>query len=157
MVLVQLVYWLLFAVLVVGDQALKSYVTTNIAPMSVHDFIPGLLSITHITNTGAAWSMLEGKMMFFYVVTIVAVVVLAYLFIKADKKDYLYRFSLIFLLAGTVGNAIDRFTRHFVVDMFNLDFINFPIFNLADTYITIGVILIIGSLIIQLAGEKNNK
>ncbi|WP_201307638.1 signal peptidase II [Companilactobacillus farciminis] len=153
----QLVYWLLFGVLVVGDQALKSYVTTNIAPMSVHDFIPGLLSITHITNTGAAWSMLEGKMMFFYLVTIVAVVVLIYLFVKADKKDYLYRFSLIFLLAGTVGNAIDRFTRHFVVDMFNLDFINFPIFNLADTYITIGVILIIGSLIIQLAGEKNNK
>ncbi len=153
----QLVYWLLFAVLVVGDQALKSYVTLNIAPMSVHDFIPGLLSITHITNTGAAWSMLEGKMMFFYLVTIIAVVVLVYLFIKADKKDYLYRFSLIFLLAGTVGNAIDRFTRHFVVDMFNLDFINFPIFNLADTYITIGVILIIGSLIIQLAGEKNNK
>lgn len=153
----QLVYWLLFGVLVVGDQALKSYVTTNIAPMSVHDFIPGLLSITHITNTGAAWSMLEGKMMFFYLVTIVAVVILIYLFVKADKKDYLYRFSLIFLLAGTVGNAIDRFTRHFVVDMFNLDFINFPIFNLADTYITIGVILIIGSLIIQLAGEKNNK
>lgn len=153
----QLVYWLLFAVLVVGDQALKSYVTLNIAPMSVHDFIPGLLSITHITNTGAAWSMLEGKMMFFYLVTIIAVVVLVYLFIKADKKDYLYRFSLIFLLAGTVGNAVDRFTRHFVVDMFNLDFINFPIFNLADTYITIGVILIIGSLIIQLAGEKNNK
>lgn len=153
----QLVCWLLFAVLVVGDQALKSYVTLNIAPMSVHDFIPGLLSITHITNTGAAWSMLEGKMMFFYLVTIIAVVVLVYLFIKADKKDYLYRFSLIFLLAGTVGNAIDRFTRHFVVDMFNLDFINFPIFNLADTYITIGVILIIGSLIIQLAGEKNNK
>ena len=153
----QLVYWLLFAVLVVGDQALKSYVTLNIAPMSVHDFIPGLLSITHITNTGAAWSMLEGKMMFFYLVTIIAVVVLVYLFIKADKKDYLYRFSLIFLLAGTVGNAIDRFTRHFVVDMFNLDFINFPIFNLADTYITIGVILIIGSLSIQLAGEKNNK
>jgi len=154
---VQLIYWLLFAVLVVGDQSLKYYVTNNIATMSVHDFIPGILSITHITNTGAAWSMLEGKMLFFYLVTIIAVVVLVYLFVKADKKDYLYRFSLIFLLAGTVGNAIDRFTRHFVVDMFNLDFINFPIFNLADTYITIGVVLIIGSLIIQLAGEKNNK
>ncbi|KRO00559.1 signal peptidase II [Companilactobacillus kimchiensis] len=153
----QLIYWLLFAVLVVGDQSLKYYVTNNIATMSVHDFIPGILSITHITNTGAAWSMLEGKMLFFYLVTIIAVVVLVYLFVKADKKDYLYRFSLIFLLAGTVGNAIDRFTRHFVVDMFNLDFINFPIFNLADTYITIGVVLIIGSLIIQLAGEKNNK
>ncbi|MQS76387.1 signal peptidase II [Companilactobacillus halodurans] len=153
----QLVYWLLFAVLIVGDQTLKYYVTTNIATMSVHDFIPGIVSITHITNTGAAWSMLEGKMLFFYIVTIIAVVVLVYLFIKADKKDYLYRFSLIFLLAGTMGNAIDRFTRHYVVDMFNLDFINFPIFNLADTYITIGVIFIIASLIIQLAGEKNNK
>ena len=130
---------------------------TNIPTMTVHDFIPGLLSITHITNTGAAWSMLEGKMLFFYFVTVVAVVVLMYLFVKADKKDYLYRFSLIFLLAGTVGNAIDRFTRHFVVDMFNLDFINFPIFNLADTYITVGVILIVLSLIIQVAGEKNNK
>jgi len=153
---VQLIYWLLFAVLVVGDQSLKYYVTNNIATMSVHDFIPGILSITHITNTGAAWSMLEGKMMFFYLVTIVAVGVLVYLFVKADKKEYLYRFSLIFLLAGTIGNAIDRFTRHFVVDMFNLDFISLPIFNLADTYITVGVILIIGSLIIQLAGEKNN-
>ena len=152
----QLIYWLLFAVLVIGDQGLKAYVSSNIAPMSVHDFIPGILSITHITNTGAAWSMLEGKMLFFYLVTIVAAVVLIYLFVKADKKDYLYRFSLIFLLAGTIGNAIDRFTRHFVVDMFNLDFINFPIFNLADTYITIGVILIIVSLIIQTAGEKNN-
>ncbi|GEO77709.1 Signal peptidase II (lipoprotein signal peptidase) (prolipoprotein signal peptidase) [Companilactobacillus mindensis DSM 14500] len=153
----QLIYWLLFAVLVIGDQSLKYYVMNNIATMSVHDFIPGVLSLTHITNTGAAWSMLEGKMLFFYLVTIIAVIVLGYLFVKADKKDYLYRFSLIFLLAGTVGNAIDRFTRHFVVDMFNLDFINFPIFNLADTYITIGVILIIGSLIIQVAGEKNNK
>lgn len=153
----QLIYWLLFAVLVIGDQSLKYYVSNNIATISVHDLIPGVLSITHITNTGAAWSMLEGKMLFFYLVTIVAVIILGYLFVKSDKKDYLYRFSLIFLLAGTVGNAIDRFTRHFVVDMFNLDFINFPIFNLADTYITIGVILIIGSLIIQVAGEKNNK
>lgn len=153
----QLIYWLLFAVLVIGDQSLKYYVSNNIATMSVHDLIPGVLSITHITNTGAAWSMLEGKMLFFYLITIVAVIILGYLFVKSDKKDYLYRFSLIFLLAGTVGNAIDRFTRHFVVDMFNLDFINFPIFNLADTYITIGVILIIGSLIIQVAGEKNNK
>lgn len=153
----QLIYWLLFAVLVVGDQSLKYYVYTNIAPGTIHDFIPGLLSITHITNTGAAWSMLEGKMLFFYLVTIIAVGVLMYLFVKADKKEYLYRFSLIFLLAGTVGNAIDRFTRHFVVDMFNLDFINFPIFNLADTFITVGVILIVVSLIIQIAGEKNNQ
>ncbi|WP_125588895.1 signal peptidase II [Companilactobacillus jidongensis] len=152
-----IVYVALFIALIIGDQALKYYVVANIPTMSFHEFIPGILSLTHITNTGAAWSMLEGKMIFFYIVTIVAVIVLLYLFIKSDKKDYIYRFSLLFLLAGTVGNAIDRFTRHFVVDMFSFDFINFPIFNLADTYITIGVILIIVSLIFMTEGEKNSK
>ncbi|APX73391.1 signal peptidase II [Companilactobacillus allii] len=151
-----MVYIVLFIGLIVGDQSLKYYVATNIPTLSFHEFIPGILSLTHITNTGAAWSMLEGKMIFFYIVTIVAVIILLYLFIKSDKKDYVYRFSLLFLLSGTIGNAIDRFTHHYVIDMFSLDFINFPIFNLADTYITIGVILIIISLIFMTEGDKNN-
>lgn len=150
-----IVYVLVFILLVGGDQALKAYVANNIGTLRFHEVIPGILSITHITNTGAAWSMLEGKMVFFYIVTIIAAIILIYLFIKSDKKDYLYRFSLLFLLAGTIGNAIDRFTRHYVVDMFSFDFINFPIFNLADTYITIGVILIFASLIFTTVGEKN--
>lgn len=150
------VYLLVLLVLIIGDQALKFFVFYNIPSMGDHPLIPGLISLTNIRNTGAAWSMLEGKMVFFYVITAIAVVVLLYLFFKSEKNQYLYRFSLVFLFAGTIGNAIDRFTRHYVIDMFNLEFINFPIFNLADTYITIGVIILIIYLLTSTAGEKNN-
>lgn len=148
------IYAIVLILLVVGDQTLKLYVVNNIATLHFQEVIPGILSLTHITNTGAAWSMLEGKMIFFYIVTIIAIIILSYLFIKAPKNSYTYRFSLIFLLAGTVGNAIDRFTQHYVIDMFSFDFVNFPIFNLADTYITVGVILIIISLIFTSAGDQ---
>lgn len=151
------IYILVLLGLVISDQALKFYVFYNVPVMGFREFIPGVLSLTNIRNTGAAWSMLEGKMYFFYIVTAIAVIVLGYLFFKAEKNQYLYRFSLIFLLAGTVGNAIDRFTRQFVIDMFNLEFMNFPIFNLADTFITIGVILLLISLFKSTAGEKNSK
>lgn len=150
------VYILVFIGLVLGDQALKFYVFYNVPSMGNQQFIPGLLSLTNIRNSGAAWSMLEGKMYFFYVITAIAVIVLGYLFFKAEKQQYLYRFSLLFLFAGTIGNAIDRFTRQYVIDMFNLEFINFPIFNLADTYITIGVILLLIYLFRSTAGEKNS-
>ncbi|KRL68537.1 signal peptidase II [Companilactobacillus versmoldensis] len=149
------VYLLVLLGLVVSDQALKFYVFYNIPSLGNQELLPGIISMTNIRNTGAAWSMLEGKMYFFYLITAVAVIVLLYLFFKAEKNQYLYRFSLLFLLAGTLGNAIDRFTRQFVIDMFNLEFMNFPIFNLADTYITIGVILLILWLFRSTAGEKN--
>ncbi|AKP66576.1 signal peptidase II [Companilactobacillus ginsenosidimutans] len=151
------VYLLVLIGLIFGDQALKFYVFNNVPSLGDQQLIPGLISLTNVRNTGAAWSMLEGKMYFFYIITAIAVIVLIYLFVKADKTDYLYRFSLLFLFAGTLGNAIDRFTRQFVIDMFNLDFINFPIFNLADTYITVGVILLIIYLFRSTAGEKNSK
>ncbi|WP_125767997.1 signal peptidase II [Companilactobacillus furfuricola] len=151
------VYIIVLLGLVFSDQALKFYVFYNIPAMGNQEFIPGILSLTNIRNTGAAWSMLEGKMYFFYIVTAIAVIVLGYLFFKAEKDQHLYRFSLLFLLAGTIGNAIDRFTRQFVIDMFNLEFMNFPIFNLADTFITIGVILLLISLFKSTAGENNSK
>ncbi|MFD1471283.1 signal peptidase II [Companilactobacillus mishanensis] len=151
------IYAVVFIVLVAGDQALKMYVHYNIPAFGSHQFIPGIVSLTNITNNGAAWSMLEGKMLFFFIVTIIAVIVLLYLFIKSNKNEYLYRFSLLLLFTGTIGNAIDRFTHHYVIDMFSLDFMNFPIFNLADTYITVGVILLLIYLFRSTAGENNNK
>lgn len=151
------VYLIVLIGLIIGDQALKFYVFYNVPSLGEQQFIPGVLSLTNIRNTGAAWSMMEGKMYFFYIITAIAVVVLIYLFIKSEKNQYLYRFSLLFLFAGTIGNAIDRFTRQYVIDMFNLQFINFPIFNLADTYITVGVILLLIYLFRSTAGEKNSK
>ncbi|WP_244087384.1 signal peptidase II [Companilactobacillus sp. RD055328] len=130
-------------ILIILDQLLKLYVTNNIALGSVHELIPGIVSLTNITNTGGAWSIFSGNIFFFYLVTVIAVIVIIYMLKKAKKGMIIYPIGLVLLLTGTIGNAIDRFTKQAVTDMFNLEFMNFAIFNLADIYITFGVIFLI--------------
>ncbi|MGR3741800.1 signal peptidase II [Companilactobacillus sp. DQM5] len=136
-------FLLIMLILVIADQSLKFFVNTNIEIGSLHNIIPGIISLTNITNNGGAWSILSGNMLFFYFVTIIAVIIIVYLLYRAKKESNIYKTGLVLLLSGTIGNAIDRFTNQSVTDMFHLDFIDFAIFNLADVYITIGVILII--------------
>lgn len=149
-----IIFFLIAILLVVADQVLKAFVRGNIDFGSIHTFIPGVLSITNIDNTGGAWSILSGNMIFFYLVTIIAVIILLTLIFKAKKNALFYRSGLILLLAGTIGNAIDRFTNQAVTDMFHVDFMNFAIFNLADVYITFGVIIIIIHLLFFEKGDN---
>lgn len=130
-------------ILLTLDQLLKFYVRTHIAIGTIHTLVPNIISLTNITNTGGAWSIFSGNMIFFYIITIFAVIVIIYMIKNSNKSDIIYRLGLFLLLTGTIGNAIDRFTNRYVTDMFNLEFMNFAIFNLADVYITIGVILVI--------------
>jgi signal peptidase II len=131
---------ILCVALVSIDQLIKFWIVNNIDLGSVISFIPGV-SLTYLQNTGAAWSMLEGKQIFFYVVSIIAVVAIIYFWIKT-KHNLMLQLGLSLVLAGTLGNFIDRIVHTFVVDMFQLDFINFPIFNFADACLTIGFIFI---------------
>ena len=105
-------------------------------------FYTGILSFFHIRNTGAAWSMLEGQMWFFTVITLLAIVAVSYLLSKYGKTNgWLFSLSLSMILGGTFGNYFDRMRLGYVVDMFKLDFINFPIFNIADIELTVGVMI----------------
>jgi len=90
-------------------------------------FINGIVSLLYVRNTGAAWGMFEGKMFFFYAITAVAVGTLLYLMFKEKGKSKLLLTAYAFILAGAVGNFIDRISQGFVVDMFHLDFVNFAI------------------------------
>lgn len=132
------------AAVVGADQLLKNWITVHISFGESQTIIPGLLSFTKVHNTGAAWSSFEGKTWFFYLVTVIAVAIILPLLIKAwrQKNSLLYYSGLVLMLAGTIGNFIDRARQGFVVDMFQLDFINFPIFNIADLALTIGVALL---------------
>ena len=112
---------------------------------NLHDgmeFINGLVSILYVRNTGAAWGMFEGKMFFFYAITAVAVGTLLYLMFKEKGKSKLLLTAYAFILAGAVGNFIDRIRLGYVVDMFKFEFIDFPIFNVADICLTFGVIIL---------------
>ena len=101
--------------------------------------IPGVLAVTKLHNNGAAWSIMAGQQWFFYIVTFIALGALGVAYYKFRSK-MLFRLSLLTMIAGTLGNFIDRVRQGFVVDMFVLKFINFPVFNVADIALTIGVI-----------------
>ncbi|MDD6467811.1 MAG: signal peptidase II [Erysipelotrichaceae bacterium] len=133
----------LFGLLIL-DQITKIVVETQMQLWESIEVIPNFFYITYAQNTGAAWSILEGKMWLFYLITLVALGALIYYFIKTDKKHVWMRYTIIFLLAGALGNFIDRVTLQYVRDF--LDFYifgyNFPIFNVADSILCIGVAML---------------
>lgn len=151
------VYFLISALLVGFDQWSKYLTVQNISLGETKEFIPGFLSLTHLRNTGAAWSLLEGKMIFFYVITVIVSVVIIYLLIKNYKKSVWYSVGLSFVLAGAIGNFIDRVRLGYVVDMLQTDFMNFPIFNVADSTLVVGVICIFIYLILDEKVAKEGK
>ena len=131
-------YLIFTAALVVGDQLVKHWVSATIALNSSQPVVPNLLAITNLRNDGAAWSILEGQQWFFTVVTLIALAVLAYLFYRWRRQPRLL-WPLTLILAGAIGNFIDRLQTGYVVDMIELLFINFPVFNVADVCLTVGV------------------
>lgn len=138
-----LIYYIAAAIMVAFDQWTKYLTVANIPLHETMDFIPGVLSFTYIKNDGAAWSILEGQMWFFYIVTAVVLGVILYHMHKYGKESRLFDWSLTFILAGTLGNFIDRLRLQYVVDMLQLEFMQFPIFNVADSLLFIGMFLLI--------------
>ena len=129
-------------ILTICDQLLKSWVASSIVLGGSKQLIPGIIELTNLRNSGAAWSIFEGQQTFFTIITIVAIIVIGY-FIWQYRKNILMLIGLSLIMAGTIGNFIDRLRQGYVVDMFETTFINFPIFNIADMCLTIGVIWLI--------------
>ena len=142
----------IIAALIVLDQLVKAYVVHNIALGEVKPWIPNLVSLTYLQNRGAAFSILQDQQLLFAVITLV-VVVGAIWYLHKHMEDSLWMvLGLTLIIAGGLGNFIDRISQGFVVDMFHLDFINFAIFNVADSYLTVGVIIL---LLAMLKEEMN--
>ena len=138
------------------DQLVKNYVVQQIPLGEVRSWIPNLVSLTYLQNRGAAFSMLQDQQWLFAVITLV-VMVGAIWYLHKNMEDSVWLvFGLTLIIAGGLGNFIDRMSQGFVVDMFHLDFINFAIFNVADSYLTVGVIvLLIAMLKEEVNGNKN--
>ncbi|HEM3560689.1 signal peptidase II [Streptococcus suis] len=130
---------LLAAVLIAIDQYVKAWTVANIELDSVREFLPGFMSLAYLRNYGAAWSILQNQQWFFTIVTIVVLIGLVWYYIRQIKGNLWTLFSLSLMMAGALGNFIDRVRLGYVVDMFHLDFINFPIFNVADMCLSVGV------------------
>ena len=138
--------------LIILDQFVKAYVVQNIALGEIKSWIPNLVSLTYLQNRGAAFSMLQDQQLLFAVITLVVVAGAIWYLHKHMEDSFWMVLGLTLIIAGGLGNFIDRISQGFVVDMFHLDFINFAIFNVADSYLTVGVIIL---LIAMLKEEMN--
>lgn len=113
-------------------------------PINTYPVIPGILSFTYLENRGAGFGILQGARWFFIAVTIATLIAIAYYYMKMPKKkpfNYI-RAGLVTVAAGAIGNGIDRLLNGFVVDFIHLRFINFPVFNIADIYVTVGAVFL---------------
>lgn len=127
------------------DQVTKSIIDSSMSLYQQIPIIPGFFNITYLQNTGAAWSMFEGKMGFFYLVSILALIAMFLFYFNSNENEKWTRLALAMMIAGTLGNFIDRIVFHHVRDF--LDFVifgyDFPVFNVADMALCIGVFIII--------------
>jgi len=135
-------YAILTAALVAIDQLVKYLVRSHIPLGGNVPFLPYLLDLTYVQNTGAAFSMLRSHTWVLTLTSTVVVLAMCALIVKGFFKNALGRWAAALVLAGGVGNLIDRALFGFVTDMLQTVFMDFPVFNVADCCITVGVPLL---------------
>lgn len=136
-------YYLMAVVVIAIDQLTKWLIIKQMDLYEQIQIIEGFFRITSHRNKGAAWGILQDQMLFFYIITVIVVIGVVYYMEKYAKGDRFLSISLSLILGGAIGNFIDRLVRKEVVDF--LDFIifgyDYPIFNIADSALVVGVIL----------------
>ena len=138
----------LFAAGIVAvDQLTKYLVVANIPLPGDVPFLPGILQLTYAQNTGGAWSMFEGKLWLFVGVFVVLTAMILFEYFKKPMGFSKFeRWCIAAIYGGGLGNMVDRLRLGYVVDMLETEFIDFPIFNVADCFITCGCIALMVSL-----------
>ena len=134
--------------IVAADQLFKLWVVGNIPLYQQIPAIDGLFHLTYVQNTGAAFSSFQGQLWLF--VAIFAVLTVGVIWEFTTKKmgfSSFERWCIAAIYAGGLGNMIDRLRLGYVVDMIEVEFMNFPVFNIADCFITCGCIAMIVSLV----------
>lgn len=145
---------LLAAVIVLADQLSKVGAVDLAARRGSTVMIPGVIGLTCTYNYGASWGILAGKTVFLLVLTALVCAAVFVALLLRRPKSLLSRLSLAMVLGGAVGNALDRLADGFVTDMIETLFMDFPIFNVADCFITVGAALL---CIWVLTDERKNR
>ena len=132
---------LLFAL----DQWTKYMVLFHVKPLGSIPLIPGVFSFTYHENRGAVWGIMQGQIPVLIVTTVIILAVVLWIYSRIpDTKKYRWlHFIAVLVIAGAIGNFIDRLFRRYVVDFIYFELIDFPIFNVADMYVVIAAFLLI--------------
>lgn len=133
-------YILAIVLCVAADQAVKYYVVTHLALYDHAPLLPGVVELYHIQNTGGGFSILTGHTWVLTVLTAILMAGIAALLVKEYFAHPLAMWTLTAILGGGLGNLVDRVRLGYVVDMFNFQFMSYPVFNVADILVVCGTI-----------------
>ena len=137
---------LLIFIIIITDQITKFFVETSLINTNI-PVIENIFYLTYVQNTGGAWGILENNKSIFIVgIPIILIAIIIYL-LKGKNINKLEKIGFCILIGGAIGNYIDRIARGYVVDF--IDFVIWPVFNIADIAVIVGVGLIILSLFIN--------
>ena len=137
------------------DQISKIVITNTFSLNETRTIIKSFFSLSYIQNTGAAWGLFEGKTILLAIISLIFLYFFVKYIIELKSINKFNMVSLGLILGGIVGNLFDRIVNNYVIDFLSFRFFsyNFPVFNLADTFIVVGIILIIIETFIE--GDKN--
>lgn len=135
---------IIFIILILIDQLSKYWVRTELVKKESIVLIPETLKLQYHTNTGAVWGILSGKVAYLSIFTFIVLVLIVYLYFRVPygKKFSVLKTIMVFIMAGAVGNLIDRVFLGHVIDFIYIELINFPLFNFADCCLTVSSILL---------------
>lgn len=129
------------------DTFIKTVFSTHFLPATSVPLIKGMLNLTYVRNTGVAFGLMPGKRLLLILVSIAVCAIVIYFYTKTKKKDFLLKVAFAIILGGSLSNLFDRVFYGYVIDY--IDFRIFPVFNLADVAINLGVFLIILDLFMK--------
>lgn len=155
-----MIYLLIVIAAVALDQFTKYYAKLHLEGQAAYQIIPNFFSFDYVENRGAAFGIMQGKRIFFFIVTFIAIAILLYIFItEYDALKVHEKVFLSFFMAGILGNFIDRLFRGYVIDFISFKFgsYEYPCFNLADSYMCVIIVLFIGYYFYRLIKDRNAK
>ena len=146
-------------VMLAFDQIAKLMVLANLQGTGkTISIIDGIISFCYRGNNGAGFSILSGHTEFLVLFTLIAISVIVFLLVKGTYRSHLTNWGFMLIVSGGIGNLIDRVFRNgVVVDFISVDFIDFPVFNIADICVTVGAGLVILYFVIELIKEYKAK
>ena len=149
---------IIFVLSLVGiDQVIKYIVIEYLKPIGVFELIEGFIRLRYVENTGAVFGSFSSHTAVLTVVSIILLIVTVYFLVSQKNKSKLVSFTLLLMIAGGIGNIIDRIRLHFVVDYIEPTFIDFAVFNFADCLITVGAFVLMIYLVVDIVKEEKQK
>ena len=150
------ILFIVILVLILLDQVVKFLADKILSKYETLAVIPSILHLTFVKNYGAAFGILQNKRIFLLLITLAILVFIIWYLFRSNTNNNLFFWSVILIVSGGVGNFIDRLFRGYVIDYIDIRLINFSVFNLADSYVFIGAVLMM-SYFIFIEPKQNSK